>query len=254
MTVDLRLEQLYQRVELVKGIGDPRRGKLCIMSFVALLAGEPHSDSPGAASPVIRRFVIPINDRMPASFRQRLKPFAPRIIGTQDRLDALRAEVLAAAVRDEIVPRVTLDFGAVPAGAAWLGGLREVREAAQVLLGRLVAGSGANGTFDLPENGTFDVPTFQIEIATATADLLTLGARAAPRPDTAAWYWNKAIDLLDRLCDVGGERAEPRIDAIRVAWLEAVLARRERLARHTAIASRALDRLRHLLPLRSDAI
>ena len=254
MTVDLRLEQLYQRVELVKGIGDPRRGKLCIMSFVALLAGEPHSDSPGAASPVIRRFAIPINDRMPASFRQCLKPFAPRIIGTQDRLDALRAEVLAAAVRDEIVPRVTLDFGAVPAGAAWLGGLREVREAAQVLLGRLVAGSGANGTFDLPENGTFDVPAFQIEIATATADLLTLGARAAPRSDTAAWYWNKAIDLLDRLCDVGGERTEPRIDAVRIAWLEAVVARRERLARHTAIASRALDRLRHLLPLRSDAI
>jgi len=123
-----------------------------------------------------------------------------------------------------------------------------------VLLGRLVAGSGANGTFDLPENGTFDVPAFQIEIAIATADLLTLGARAAPRPDTAVWYWNKAIDLLDRLCDVGGERAKPRIDAIRVAWLEAVLARRERIARHTALANRALERLRDLLPLRSDAI
>ena len=242
MTVDLRLEQLYERIELVKGVGDPRRGRLCIMSFVALLAGEAHSDSPSVASPVIRRFAIPVNDRMPASFRQRLKPFAPRIIGTQDRLDTLRAEVLAASVRDEIVPRVLADFGAVAAGAAWLGGIREVREAARVLLARLADG-----------RHTLDAPGLQIEIAAATAELLGLGARAASGAETASWYWNKAIDLLDRLCDIGGERAEPRIDSMRILWLESVLARRERIARHTAIASRALDRLRHLLPLRSDA-
>lgn len=251
MSVDLRLEQLYQRIDLVRGLGDPRRGKLCIMSLVALLAGEPHSDCPATASPVIRRFAIPINDRMPANFRQRLKPFAPRIIGTRDRLDALRAGLLATAVRDEIMPRILLDFGAVPARSAWLGGLREARKAARVLLGGLVAG---NGTSDNPGNGIFDVTALQIDIATATVDLLAIGARAAPRPDIAAWYWNKAIDLLDRLCDIGGERAEPRIDAVRVASLEAVLARRERRARHTALARRAFDRLCHLLPLHSDAI
>ncbi|MDA8248548.1 hypothetical protein [Acidiphilium sp.] len=245
MTVDLRLEQLYQRVELVKGIGDPRLGKLCIMSFAALLSGEAHCDSPSVASPVIRRFAIPINDRMPASFRQRLKPFAPRIIGTRDRLDALRAEALATAVRDEIVPRMHADFRPVSKGVAWLYGFREVREAARTLVDLLDATSGVHGIFEVPE--------LQIEIAAATAELLTRGARAASQADTAAWYWNKAIDLLDRLCDIGGERAEPRIDAIRVAWLEAVLARRERLARHTALANRALERLRQLLPLRSDA-
>jgi hypothetical protein len=242
MTVDLRLEQLYQRVELVKGIGDPRRGKLCIMSFVALLAGEDHSDNPSVASPVIRRFAISINDRMPARFRQFLKPFAPRIIGTQDRLDAQRAEVIAASVRNEIAPRVLVDFGAASTGIAWLGWYGEDREAARILLGRLA-----------DSDRRLDTPEFQIEIAAATAYLLALGARAAPQAEIAGWYWNKAIDLLDRLCNVGSARAEPRIDAMRVVWLEAVLARRARIARHTAIATRAFHRLCHLLPLRSDA-
>ena len=87
MTVDERMEQVYQQIELVRGVGDRRRAKLCIMSFVALLAGESHTDSPDTASAVLRRFAITINDEMPADMRQRLKPFAPRIIGTRDQWD-----------------------------------------------------------------------------------------------------------------------------------------------------------------------
>ena len=54
MIVDLELQRLYDRVRLVRGKGDRRAGTLCIMTFVALLAGERHTDAPSTASPVLR--------------------------------------------------------------------------------------------------------------------------------------------------------------------------------------------------------
>lgn len=245
MTLDLRLEQLYRQIELVKGVGDPRRGQLCVMSFVALLAGESHTDSPATASVVIRRFAIPLNDRMPPVFRQRLKPFAPRIIGTRDGCDATRVRILAAAVREEIGPRILAEAGSGKTALAWLGGMRELRQTARALLDRLAAFTGSNGLSGAAE--------FESEIAMATAQLIGLAARSSPRAEDAEWYWNKGIDLLDQLCDVGNGDARPPVDPLRVAWMEMVLARRERLARRSAIGGRTLERLRCLLPLRGDA-
>ncbi len=105
MDLDLRLQRALDRVELVGGsIGDPGEGRMCLMSLVAFLAGEPHSDSPGCASPVIQAFAVALNDHMPRAARQRLKPFAPRIIGTDDGFDRLRTAVLRQALAEEIPP------------------------------------------------------------------------------------------------------------------------------------------------------
>src|SRR5215207_11085379 len=101
MDLDPRLQRALDRVELVGGsIGNPGDGRMCLMSLVAFLAGEPHSDSPGCASPVIQAFAVLVNDHMPRAARQRLKPFAPRIIGTDDGLDRARAEVLREALAE----------------------------------------------------------------------------------------------------------------------------------------------------------
>ena len=51
MDVERRLERLCERVTLVNSIGSRRRDELCVMSFVALLAGERHTDHPASASP-----------------------------------------------------------------------------------------------------------------------------------------------------------------------------------------------------------
>ena len=77
MTIDAQLEHLYQQIELVRGSGDPKHRRLCIMSFVAFLNGEPHTDNPTTASSLIRRYAMVINDEMPDSLRQRLKPTIP---------------------------------------------------------------------------------------------------------------------------------------------------------------------------------
>ena len=100
------LQRAFDRVELVSGsIGDPGEGRMCLMSLVAFLAGEPHSDAPGCASPLIQAFAVVVNDHMPHEARQRLKPFAPRIIGTNDGFDPVRAAVLRHALAEGILAR-----------------------------------------------------------------------------------------------------------------------------------------------------
>jgi hypothetical protein len=243
MTVDRGLEQLYPQIALVKGTGDPAGGRLCIMSFVAFLAGEAHSDNPGVASQVIRHFVIPINDRMPDAFRQRLKPFAPRIIGTGDRFDLLRVNMLAAAMREEIIPRVERDFPQSSSRMRWLyceNGVRWTASALERRLARLV---------DHPVAA--DTARIGIALAGDAADLLVQCAAATGRPDIASWYWNKAIDLLDRLCDIREVPAARYIDPARVHLLQFPPEQQPRDARYAAV-TRAKGQILRLLQVRTD--
>ena len=108
MDLHPRLQRAFDRVELVSGsIGDPDEGRMCLMSLVAFLAGEPHSDAPGCASPLIQTFAVLVNDHMPHAARQRLKPFAPRIIGTNDGFDPVRAEILRHALAEGILAKAS---------------------------------------------------------------------------------------------------------------------------------------------------
>ena len=53
MDLDPRPQRAFERVELVKrSICDPGEGRVCLMSLVAFLAGELHSDAPRRASPL----------------------------------------------------------------------------------------------------------------------------------------------------------------------------------------------------------
>src|SRR3712207_4257577 len=118
MDPDPRLQQqrVLDRFELVSGIGEPDEGTACVMSLVAHLAGEGHTDRPRCASPVVRDFVIPVNDHMPREARQSLKPFAPRLVGTNDGLDRARAEVLRRALAETILPRASGECKAASRG------------------------------------------------------------------------------------------------------------------------------------------
>ncbi|WP_135465616.1 hypothetical protein [Crenalkalicoccus roseus] len=109
MGVDRRLEVLHGRVTLCRGTGHPDQGRLCVMSFAALLAGEPHSDIPARVSPLIRDYAVMLNDAMPLEELQRLKPFAPRILGTDDGRDSERVALLRSALELEILPRLRSD-------------------------------------------------------------------------------------------------------------------------------------------------
>ncbi|MGH7118642.1 MAG: hypothetical protein ACREFP_06600 [Acetobacteraceae bacterium] len=240
MIVDARLERLYEKVELVKGAGDPSQGKLCVMSFVALLAGEGHSDRPRTASPLIRELVVRVNDAMPRAMRQDLKPFVPRIVGTNDGRDAARASVLRSAVDLEILPRICKDFLGCRASRRWRR-MTEFRE----LSSRLVNLTGASdGALD-PQSGC--------KLAEAVASLLCFCAAEAPEPATRRWYWAEAVELLDRCCCIAQEGSSAAIDDTRFERIEHVLTQRERADRSKAVAGRTAGYLRAILTWTTNA-
>ena len=69
----------------------PEDGR-CAMEWVSFLAGEPHSDDPACASPVLRAYCTTLNDSFEDAPRQRLRPYLARTIGTvTDGLDGERS-------------------------------------------------------------------------------------------------------------------------------------------------------------------
>jgi hypothetical protein len=99
-------------LDLVPRVGERRESELCVMSLVALLAGERHSDRPATACPVIASYAIKINDTLDCDTRQGLKLLAARIMGTNDGRHAERAWLLARVCVNEDFAYLMEDVGA----------------------------------------------------------------------------------------------------------------------------------------------
>ena len=216
MDLDVRLQRAFDRVELVGGrIGDLGEGRMSLMSLVAFLAGEAHSDAPRCASPLIQTFAVLVNDHMPREARQRLKPFAPRIIGTNDGFDQVRTEILRHALTEGILAKAPGQCLTGPARTQGrLSRLRRLwrwlRKDEQARLLSLFADDGVN-------------------LAREAARLIARSARRAPCGGEQERHWDAAIGLLDRLCDVGAPtRCGPGMRAERLARLENMPPARQR--------------------------
>jgi hypothetical protein len=212
MDLDPGLQRAFDRVELVSGsIGDPGDGRMCLMSLVAFLAGEAHSDAPGCASPLIQTFAVVVNDHMPRTARQRLKPFAPRIIGTDDGLDGARAAVLLHVLAEGVLagaPGQDLARAVAPPSGGVFAKVRRLwrwlckDERQRLLHFGLSRGDG-------------------VELAREAARLIARAARRGADARERERHWDAAIGLLDRLCDVGAPRRHgPGVRAERLAQLE----------------------------------
>jgi hypothetical protein len=59
-------------------------------------------------------------------------------------------------------------------------------------------------------------------VGSTAGHLSTLCARDAPTAQDEAWYWGKAIDLLDQLCDVGAEGRTVGMHAERLEELTSI--------------------------------
>jgi len=208
MELDTTLERLYEQVQLIRGVGSRNKGRLCVMSFVSWLAGEPHSDDPATASPIIRRFALTINDEMPDPVRPRLKPFAPRIVGTRDGQDAARARLLLDAAQQDLMPAIAFEFGPyllirhrTPCSQK-KGCLRDSHARVTQLIASAMEADA--------------VPSCD-ETASAIALLI---ARCAHRArDVGAlnreeWYWGRAIAYLDAMCAISA--GTPKISCERL--------------------------------------
>ena len=95
---------LAGRIRLDRGSHKSWKDGHCAMEVVSRLAKEGHTDAPECASPVLRRFMIRLNDRWLHEQRQQLIPYLPRMIGTAgDGLDDARIQIAREATA-ELVP------------------------------------------------------------------------------------------------------------------------------------------------------
>jgi hypothetical protein len=120
-TTALDLDQLH----LDNGSHDSRTAGVCVMEAVAWFAGEPHTDRPQCASPVLTGFAMNLNDRWDDVARQRLVSFVPRLAGTRDGRDEARSYLAL----DWLIRTYTpawLDLAGLSESAQELRGLRRI--------------------------------------------------------------------------------------------------------------------------------
>jgi len=222
MADEMRTERLLADVELVRSRGDRARGKLCIMSLVARLAEEPHTDHPQAASPVIAAFARAINDAMDRPTRQRLIPFAPRIEGTHAGLDGDRQRQLHTVLIEELLPRLVTDLQVAANSETEATGaeltarlVREMRATSESCHPRLVqdaAWDSASLITPLRAALMAHRDGAAVQQAEAIARILIAGAYSVARPTRRTWYWDRAVDIMDRLCEMD-QRPGPQVSA-----------------------------------------
>jgi hypothetical protein len=68
---------------------------MCLMEYVAYLAGEPWSDRPDCTHPVLAALARAVNDQLPDKERQGLARLADRLIGTAPRGSDLQRQILS---------------------------------------------------------------------------------------------------------------------------------------------------------------
>jgi hypothetical protein len=251
MTIDLQAERLYDQIELVRGVGSRQRGRLCIMSLVAFLAGDHHTDRPRTASSFIRNFVIQLNDRAPDQMRADLKPFAPRIIGTSDGRDIERATLLFRVIETEVVPRATNDF---------LNGdqdnLFELSTKSRLRVSALWGDktpSECLATCLCVVRDEYEHRNY-LSLATRAGEFFATLMRLAPNQTKRRWYWAKALQLVDRLCDIGADAREG-VEAMSVAKEHANAAVAEgSYAAPESAERRPMQRISHILRTALDLL
>ena len=90
------IESFLAQLHLESGPHAPD-STFCVMEAVAFVAGEPWSDSPECASPVLSRLFQGFNDGMGDDDRQLLKPYIRRLLDTRASLEVEVTRAYAAA-------------------------------------------------------------------------------------------------------------------------------------------------------------
>ena len=87
---------LLDTLTLKNGSHQNTQTEYCIMEAVAFIAGEPWSDAPKCACPVITRFMVNWNDSLPndEDRTRLLKPLITKIVGTRSTPEVELARVM----------------------------------------------------------------------------------------------------------------------------------------------------------------
>ena len=215
-----QVETLFRQLDLVPRVGERRESELCVMSLVALLAGERHTDRPATACPVIASYAIKINDTLDCDTRQGLKLLATRIMGTNDGRHAERAWLLARVCVNEVFSYLMEDTGAPATVIADLPRMpldidssfdfKKLSNDLQ-MVGRHY-GVERSRLADFRYLLRACVRGSTEFVAAAAAVTIVDCARLSGGSIEDNRYWDIGINLFDRLCDVGlSERVPGRV-------------------------------------------
>ena len=203
-----RLEEL-ERLTLMKGSHAAREAGMCSMELVAYIAGEPHSDHPACACPVLTSYVIGLNDAWDDEQRQKLKPYLVALVGTRD--DAKR-ELRGWMAIDWIVREFTptwLEAAKLDDEAAALRALPPIftHEGLLVCMGALLAAKQRSAAaWDAAGAAAWDAAGAAARDAARAAAWDAAGAAAGDALDpTVKRLQASALVLLERMIDCGAE-------------------------------------------------
>lgn len=84
----------YQTIKLSKSKRDSQDDGACVMELASMLAGEPFSDHPGSACPVIGSLLRAYNDSIDDDRRRDLYGFAAKVVDNRDSLAVEREPIV----------------------------------------------------------------------------------------------------------------------------------------------------------------
>jgi hypothetical protein len=171
------------------GHKSPEEGA-CVLEAVAYVAGEPFSDHPACASPILTSFLISWNDSLNDAERQMLKPYVPRLVGTRTtkRDEETRAWMLTDWLVRECAPKF-LSVAGLTEQARLLEQLAPITSAKAARAAKLTLHRARKDSF---------------AAGAAAVDAARAAAWAALAP-TVKTLQASALLLLDRMIVVGAD-------------------------------------------------
>ncbi len=189
--------------ELSSGSHPPNSGAVCAMEMVAFMERLPHSDRPPCTCPVLATYVRSLNDNMPDSERQRLKPILTRLVDTVNPdLEAKRAEHFAMSVATKLVP-IALDGFIDPALVGAMRGAKDLSAAHEAARAARVAAHVAQASLSTRAAAYATYATYADAGAVRATHAIraTYAARAVRfvarhNNNNQHDFWQHAIDIL----------------------------------------------------------
>jgi hypothetical protein len=198
MSIDPDRLALLDTLHLDKGAHGSFDDGHCILEVSSWLAGREHGDSPPCVSPVLRTYLISLNDQWDDEHRQLLLPYAARIVGTAgDGQDEARSYLALDWLIRTFTP-AWLDLAGLTVEAGELRGLRRIVD--------LVAARDAGPVVR-------NARTKAADARAAAWDAAWDAARAAARDAARAAAWDAA-----RAAARDAARAAARAAAWDAAW------------------------------------
>jgi len=188
---------------LSRGSHDPDSGKHCVMELVARFAGEPWTDRPACACPVLTRYTIPLHDWMPDDQRQRLLAYVPLLAGSRSTPDVERKRgYLAATWAVKVFAPKALEAAGCADHAATLRALPDITDRASALMCRDASYATARASYATARAARAYVYAARAARASAYAAADGDGDAADAAADAAYSAWDDALACLDAMLAV----------------------------------------------------